>query len=126
MKVNKRTISEDFRRIYYYDQNEINEKDILAFAESSQKDKTHSKFLYASQKSRYTNANVVCCSNKLNNSIFIITGNANPENILLANQYQNYLPSIEIIGIDKTKKMPHMEKPDEFVDQVMIFLSDDN
>ena len=125
MKVNRRTISEAFASSYYYNQNEINEEDILAFTEASQKEKTHSKFLYASQVSRFTNANIVCCLNKLTNSIFIITGNANPENILLANQYQNYLPSIEIIGIEKTKKMPHMEKPEEFINQIRILLSDE-
>lgn len=125
MKVNRRTISEDFASTYFYDPNEIAEKDILAFTEASQKEKTHSKYLYASQISRFTNANVVCCLNKLNNSIFIITGNANPENILSANQYQNYLPSIEIIGIEKTKKLPHMENPKEFTDEVKILLSDE-
>lgn len=125
MKVNRRTISEEFASSYYYNQNEISENDILTFTEASQKDKTRSKFLYASQISRFTNVNVVCCLSKLNNSIFIITGNANPENVLLANQYQNYLPSIEVIGIEKTKKMPHMEKPDEFIEQIKILLSDE-
>ena len=40
MKVNRRTISEAFASSYYYNQNEINEEDILAFTEASQKDKT--------------------------------------------------------------------------------------
>lgn len=126
MKINRRTISQEFSSSYYYDQNEIDEKDILAFREASQKKKTHSKFLYASKVSRFTNTNVICCMDKLTNSIFIITGNANPENILSANQYQNHLPSIEIMGMDKAKKMPHMEKPDEFVDQVKILLSEES
>lgn len=125
MKVNKRTISEKFAHSYYYDQNEIAEKDILTFTEASQKDKAHSKFLYASQISRFTNANIICCMDKLDNSICIIAGNANPENILSANQYQNYLPSIEIFEIGKAKKMPHMEKPDEFLNQINIFLSEE-
>ena len=125
MKINRRTISEDFASAYFYDLNEIDEKDILAFTEASQKEKTHSKYLYASQVSRFTNANVVYCLNKLNNSIFIITGNGNPENVLSASQYQNHLPSIEIIGIDKTKKMPHMENPKQFLDEVKILLSDE-
>ena len=125
MKANRRKVSEEFEYSYYYDQNEINEKDILAFTEASQKNKAHSKYLYASQISRFTNANIVCCMNRLTTSIFIITGNANPENVLMANQYQNYLPSIEIVGIEKAKKMPHMEKPDEFVNQIGILLSDE-
>ena len=71
-------------------------------------------------KSRFTNANVMHCLKGLTNSIFIIVGNANPENGLTANQYQNQLPSIEIIGIDKTKHLPQMESPKEFIDQIRI------
>ena len=125
MKINRRTIFEKFRTNYYYDSNKISEEDVLSFAEAAQKYKTGSKYLYTSYISRYTNANVICCLNKLNNSIFIITGGSNPENTLTADQYQNYLPSIEIINIDKTNLMPHMEKPEEFVNQIKILLSDE-
>lgn len=126
MKINKRTIAEKFASSYYYDQNKIDEKYILAYFDSSHREKTHSKYLYACQKSRFINANILFCLNKLNNSIFIITGNSNPENILVANQYQNYLPSIEIIGIDHSKQLPHMEKPDEFIEQIKILFSDED
>lgn len=120
MKFNKRTITEKYASMYFYDQNKIVEKDILTCFESAHKEKSHGKFLYASQKSRFTNSNVLCCLNKLNNSIFIIVGNSNPENMLAASQYQNQLPSIEIIGISKTKQLPHVEQPDTFVEQIRI------
>lgn len=125
MKINKRTISQDFKSSYYYDQNAVSEKDILTCFESSHKDRGHSKYLYACQKSRYTNANILFCLSKLNNSIFIIIGNGNPENTLSASQYQNQLPSIEIVGIDNTKQLPHVEKPDEFIEQIRILFSDE-
>lgn len=118
--VNKKTIGEDFYTSYFYNQNLVDEKSIMTYFESSHKKKTHSKYLYASQKSRFTNANMMYCLQKLNNSIFIITGNSNPENGLIASQYQNQLPSIEILGINKTKHLPHMERPDEFINQVKI------
>lgn len=124
MKVNKRTISDDFKSKFFYDQNKVCEKHILTCFESSHKDKTHSRFLYACQKSGFTNVNLLCCLKKLNNSIYIIVGNGNPENILAANQYQNYLPSIEIIGINHTKQIPHVEKPAEFIEQINILFSD--
>ncbi len=123
MKVNKRTIREKLLS-EVYDQNSIREKDILTCFESSHKDKTNSKYLFASQKSRFTNANIVYCLRKINNSIFIITGNANPENIIAANQYQNHLPSIEILGINKTKQLPHLERPEEFIEQVGVLFSE--
>lgn len=124
--VNKKTISQDFYSSYYYNQNLIDEKSIITYFESSHKKNTRSKYLYASQKSRFTNLNILYCLHKLNNSIFIITGNSNPENGLIANQYQNQLPSIEIIGINKTKHLPHMERPEEFIEQVKILFSEEN
>ncbi len=120
MRVNKRTIAQKFADTYYYDHNKIDEKDIFTCFEASHKDKAHSKYLYASKKSRFTNTNITCCLTKLNNSIFIIVGNANPENMLSANQYQNQMPSIEIIGIDEAKQLPHVEKADEFMEQVQV------
>lgn len=125
IKINKRTIAHKFALSYYYDQNAISEKDILTCFESSHKDKGHSKYLYACQKSRYTNANILFCLSKLNNSIFIISGNGNPENALSASQYQNHLPSIEIIEMNNAKQLPHVEKPDEFIEQVRILFADE-
>ena len=124
IKINKRTVSRALASVYYYDRNNISEKDILVCVEASQKEKTHSKFLYACQKSRYTNANILYCLPKLNNSIFVIVGSKNPENALSAAQYQNYLPSIEIIGIDNAKQLPHVEKPDDFIEQVNILFTE--
>lgn len=125
MKVNKRTIYQKFYSDCYYDVNRINEKDTLTCFESSHKDKTRSRYLYACQQSRYTNANILFCLGRLNNSIFVISGNGNPENALVAEQYQNYLPSIEIVGINNTKELPHVEKADEFLDQVHVLLSEE-
>lgn len=125
MKINKRTISQKFISSCYYNQNTVNERDILTCFESSHKEKGHSKYLYACQKSRYTNTNILFCLSKLNNSIFIIVGNSNPENALSASQYQNQLPSIEIIGMDNTKQLPHVEKPEEFMEQVRILFAEE-
>ena len=88
-------------------------------------DKRMDGYLYACKKSRFTNANILCCLSKLNNSIFIIVGNSNPENTLSANQYQNQLPSIEIVGINETKQLPHVEKPKEFIEQIRILFSEE-
>ena len=123
MKVNKRTIREKFTKSCF-SHDSVREKDIMICFESTQRDKTHSRYLYACQSTGYTNANILHCLKKLNNSIFIITGNKNPENTLIAAQYQNHLPSIEIVGINQTKQIPHVEKPAEFINQINIFLSE--
>ena len=71
MYVNKKTIAHALCSSYYT-QNEISEKDILTYFEAAHKEHTNSKYLFACQKTRYTNANVLHCLNKLNNSISII------------------------------------------------------
>lgn len=126
MRVNKRTISRKFYSDYFYDVNRINEKDILTCFEASHRDKTRSRYFYACDQSRYTNANIIFCLDKLDNSIFIISGNGTPKNALIAEQYQNYIPSIEIVGIDNTKELPHVEKADEFLSQIHILLSEED
>ena len=118
--INKRTIEKSFYSSYYYDCDKISEESILTYFESSQRDKTRSKFLYASLASRYTNANIIHNLKNLNNNIFIIAGNSNPKNMLTANQYQNQLPSIEIVSMDEAKHLPHMESPKEFWEQIKI------
>ena len=124
MRINKKTIRETLVKACCSRDN-VREKDVLISFESTQREKAHSKYLYACQCTGYTNVNILNCLKKLNNSIFIITGTKNPENTLAAAQYQNHLPSIEIIGIDQTKQLPHIENPDEFINQVNIFLSDE-
>lgn len=124
MRINKKTIRETALKACC-SHDSIREKDVLVSFESTQRDKAHSKYLYACQSTGYTNVNILNCLKKLNNSIFIITGTNNPENNLAAAQYQNHLPSIEIVGIDQTKQFPHIEKPNEFISQVNILLSDE-
>lgn len=118
VKVNKKSIKTDFEKNYYYDLNKINEKDILTYYEASQKSKTHTKYLYASIQSKFVNMNIMNCFRKLKNNIFIITGNSNPENNLIAEQYQNQLSSIKIAAINNARHLPQMELPDEFLKNV--------
>ena len=124
--VNRKTITEDFKQKYFYDCNKISEDNIRTYFEAAHKHNTRSKYLYASIFSKYTNANILHCLKNMTNNISIIVGNANPENTLSANQYQNQLPAIEIIGIDNTKYLPQMEVPKEFLETVNILLDEEN
>lgn len=123
MKTRKDIINERFTTAYFYNQNKVNEKDVLACFESSHRNKSHSKYVYACQKLGYTNANISFCLSKLKNKITIIIGNDNPENTLSANQYQNQIPEIEIVGIDHAKMLPHIEKSEEFIETVKNILN---
>lgn len=123
---NKRTIEKELTLNGYYDPQKVNRDLIKIYFESAHRDNTAGKYLFSSIKSRFTNANVVYSLSRINNSVFIIVGNANPEYALIASQYQNYMPSIEIQGIDQTKRYPHLENPKAFLEQVEILFDLNN
>ena len=123
--INKKSIEDEFYSTYYYNPHNIDENQILQYLECSQKENTHSKYLYASIKSRYTNANIMHCLNSIDNSIYIIVGDGNPEYELAANQYENQVPAIEIIDITESKYLPQLEKPQEFLEQVNILFTNE-
>jgi len=126
LRFNKRTIEKDLHLNGYYDFKKIDTNTVKTFFEAAHTDNTAGKYLYSSIKSRFTNANVMYSLNRINNSVFIIVGNANPEYALIANQYQNYMPSIEIQEIDHTKRFPHLEDPETFLEQVEILFDINN
>ena len=88
---NKRTIEKELTLNGYYDPQKVNRDLIKIYFESAHRDNTAGKYLFSSIKSRFTNANILYSLNRINNSVFIIIGNANPEYALIASQYQNYI-----------------------------------
>lgn len=120
--IRRTTITNDFRRKYFYNPAHVTDKLINTYLESSHIGETHSKYLYASIVSRYTNTNIMQGLNHINNSIYIIVGSGNPENVLAADQYQNEVPAIEIVKMDNTKLLPQLEAPNEFMEHLRVFL----
>ena len=74
--------------------------------------------MYANINSCFTNTNIIHGLRKYNTTYLHFTGKENPENILAANQYQNYLPDTHIIELEKTKRFPHMERPEDFTENL--------
>lgn len=118
--INKKKLQETFSKDYFYNSSKFNDRDIDTYFESAHLNNTDSKYLFASMISRYTNANVLNCMKKLKNSIFILTGNANSQYENIAKEYQKELASIELVGIEKTKYLPHMEDPKSVIEQIQI------
>ena len=83
------------------------------------------RYLFASLNGHYTTMNLNHCLKSLTNSIYIIIGKEKDENIEIAGTYQKILPSIEVETIKETKLLPQLEKPQEFMKQIEIFLDDE-
>ena len=122
MLINKKSVKEIFTMKYFYDSNKIDERDIAAYVEASQKEKTHGKYLFANILAKFTNINILNNLTLITNDIFIIVGKSNPNNTLIAEQYKTHLPSIEIDKIEETDYLPQLENPKEFIEKVKIFL----
>ena len=106
----------------FFDPAQIDELMVNTYYESAHLDHMHSRYLFASIRGNYTNVNLAPFLSRITHSIFIITGAENPLFNENASQYQKYLPSIEIVSMGETKAYPHIEKPEEFCEQVEILL----
>ena len=110
---------------YYYDCSKIDNQLIKIYYEAAHCGNASSKFLFASICGYYTTANISLYLEGLNNSIFIIVGEKEENQMEYAKQYQALLPSVEIIEIENTKYLPQLEKADEFIKNVSILLDSD-
>lgn len=72
--VSKDRIEENFMTDYFYDHCKFKKRDLAAYVEASQSEKSHGRYLYANICSNFTNVNVLNCLSKIDNSIFIIVG----------------------------------------------------
>ncbi|MDY5846508.1 MAG: alpha/beta fold hydrolase [Bariatricus sp.] len=115
-------IEEIFQTDYFYNPELINSMSVKSYFESAHLDNSHSKYLFASIIGRYTNANILHCIKNITNSMYIIAGEGNPEQIEIADHYQKCVPAIETISIPETKYLPQLEKSEKFIEQINIFL----
>ena len=59
----------------------------------------------------------------MNNSIFVISGDEHIDECkCIGKQYQEKLPSIEVVHIQKSLLAPHIEQAELFTEQLQILL----
>ncbi len=109
-----------FESEYFYDPANVDPHYVDVYFETAHSCNGRGKHLLSCIKGRYTNSSILHCLKSLNNSIFIISGNGNPENKKIADQYKEQLPSIETVVINKTKQMPQFEDSNVFMEHVNI------
>lgn len=119
----KKLIRQTFEQDYYKVPYDVDEMEVKTYYEAAHRDKLHGKFLFSSMKGRFTNTDLVCCHNKVNNSIFILASDGTPQYMEYAKQYQALIPSVEIVPIKDSKKLPQLEYPSVLIQNVLLFLS---
>ena len=78
--------------------------------------------MYASQIGNYTNLNIRNGLAKINHSIYILEGTNELSVKKIADDYTKINPAIEISYVDHAKHFPHLENPEQFLEQTEIYL----
>jgi pimeloyl-ACP methyl ester carboxylesterase len=81
-----------------------------------------SRYFYASERSYFTNINMLHALKKLNHSMYIIGGGEAPGIREVLDAYVACNPSIETELIENCKQYPHIEQPEEFLSLCSIYL----
>lgn len=82
-----------------------------------------SKFTYASNYCHFNNVNINEALSLINNNIFIIQGlKRDEDHETITADYKLLNPAIECSTIDRTKLLPHIEKPEALLEILSIYL----
>lgn len=122
MLVKEEHIESLFRKEYFFHPENVTSEMIKTYYESSHSGGAISKYLLSSQMGHYTTVNLKHCLSSINNSIYILHGEA-PSCQETAEEYRSILPSVEIASIKETRYLPQMEAPEKFLEQVQILFS---
>lgn len=58
---------------------------------------------------------------EIDNSLYIVEGEAENNGEAIVEAYQNVNPSVEVAILKEAKHFPHVEVPEQFLEQVGIF-----
>lgn len=123
MLTTKRMFTKAFQDEYFFHPHNMKDTDLLAYVEASHVSDYNSKYSYASFISKYMNANIVHALKEINHSIYIIGGKEILNNQTIVDNYLYYNSSIESSFIEKTKLLPHMERPKEVLSILYLYLN---
>jgi pimeloyl-ACP methyl ester carboxylesterase len=121
MIVSRETISNYLIENAYYNPFHVDESMIDTYYEAAHKGGYFAKFHYSCYAAKYMNINIDKALEKIDNSVYIVEGEAEPNGNFIVSDYQSINPSIESYMIPETRHLPHMENAEHFLEQVAAF-----
>lgn len=119
----KEKITKTFKEDYYYDFSNSKLEEVYAYLEAAHLSDYNSKYTYASLVGRYMNINIYQALKSIDHSIMILLGKEYENSEIIKDSYLSCNGAIESYFIDKTKKLPQLEKPEEVAEKCSIYLS---
>lgn len=119
--VSRENINNLFIENIYYNPFHIDKDMLDAYYEAAHRGGYYAKEVYASFASKFMNINISHGLKAIDNSIYIVMGESETNASNIANSYQEANSSIEYVSLPKSKHLPHVERPEQFLEQVGIF-----
>lgn len=121
-KFSQKSIAKLFN-LRIYNPTQIKDRFLDTNYESAHTGGSASKFVYASNRCHFNNVNITDAIAGINNNIFIIQGlRCDDDPTCKCNDYKVINPSIECATIERTKTMPHLEKPESVLEILSVYL----
>lgn len=120
MIVSRENTSNLFIENMYHNPFHVSDEIIDTYYEAAHKGGCYAKFLLGSLIGKYVNISIDHALSSIDNCLYIVSGEESSIQ-LIANEYARLNPAIESVQIPKTKRLPHMEDPEHFLEQVGIF-----
>ena len=121
MVVSRESVNNLFIEKMYYNPFHVDESVIDAYYEAAHKGGFCAKFFYASVVCKYMNISISHALKSLDNCVYVVQGTAEPNESAIVDEYQKVNPAIETAVIKEAKHLPHLENPENFLEQVGIF-----
>lgn len=115
-------IEESFEEKYFYNPYDVKPFYIDKYFEAAHLGESP-KAIYSSVLCNYTKCSISRSLEKINNSIYILGGAAEPEINQTIKEYALCNPSIEFSTISGTKHLPQLEKPTEVSNIITMFFN---
>ena len=121
MVVSRSAVNDDFIENYAFDPFHPDRELQDAYYEAAHKGGYYAKCLYSSQSAKYMNINIRHAVESIDNSIYIVEGEDEPNGAAIVEAYQKVNPAIESATISCSKHFPHIENVEAFLEQVGAF-----
>lgn len=121
--VSRETISDLFLDNLYYNPFHVDRDIMDAYYEAAHRGGYYAKYLYSSQSAKYMNINIRHALESLDNSIYIVEGEDEPNGNSIVDDYRRINPAIETAVISCSKHFPHIENAEGFLEQVGTFFA---
>ncbi len=119
--VSKMYIRNMFIEKLYYNPFHLDQDMIDAYYEGEHRGGSYAKKVYISQICKFMNINIFNALKTIDNSIYIVLGEAEPDQENIIFEYHDVNPSIEASTVKKAKHLPQVENPEGFLEQTEIF-----